>query len=104
MLELGSPGENMRKSDWSVSGLCVTTSSEDLTAVQNILNNRPGIEVHGIDPDSGRLVVTQECSSVADHQDGLRDIQSLPGVLTADLVIHYQDPDKNQQAQASGGA
>ena len=94
----------MTESKWSVSGLCVTARPEDLTAVQKILNDRRGIEVHGVDSGSGRLVVTQEGSSVAEHQDGLRAIQALPGVLTADLVIHYQDPDSPQQSQATGGA
>jgi len=54
---------------------------------------RPGTEVHGRDCELGRLVVTQEHETVAEHQDGLRALQTLPGVLTADLVIHYSDRD-----------
>ncbi len=94
----------MKPSDWSVSGLCVTARPEDLVAVQVMLNDRPGIEVHGVDNHSGRLVVTQEASTLTEHQEGLRAIQALPGVLTADLVIHYQDPDSTRHTQATGGA
>lgn len=94
----------MKEADWSVSGLVVTTRCEDLAAVAEILNDRSGVEVHAGDPRSGRLVVVQEGTSVEDHQDGLREIQALPGVLTADLVIHYQDPDAPEQPPATGGA
>jgi nitrate reductase NapAB chaperone NapD len=96
---------SMTKSSWSVSGLCVTTRPEDLAAVERILNDRPGVEVHGSDPRTGRLVAVQECATVEDHQSGLRGIQSLPGVLTADLVVHYQeDPDGPDQRPITGGA
>jgi len=94
----------MTESNWSVSGLCITARPDDLAAVEGILNDRPGVEVHASDPQTGRLVVVQECATVEDHQNKLREIQALPGVLTADLVVHYQDPDHSQQSPASGGA
>lgn len=103
-LAIAPQGEKMKEVDWSVSGLCVTTRREDLTSVTGLLNARPGVEVRASDPQSGRLVVVQEGSSVEDHQDKLREIQALPGVLTADLVVHYQDLDDFQQPRATGGA
>ena len=90
--------------NWSVSGLCVTARPEDLTAVAGLVSGLPGVEVHGSDPGNGRLVVVQEAASIKAHQDRLREIQALPGVLTADLVVHYQDPDDFQQPRATGGA
>ena len=92
------------ESNWSVSGLCVTARPEDLAAVTGLLNGLAGVEVHASDPDSGRLVVVQECASVEAHQNRLREIQALPGVLTADLVMHYQNPDCPAQPQATGEA
>ena len=89
---------------WSVSGLCVTVRPEDLAAVAGLLGGLPGVEVHASDPDNGRLVVVQEAASVAAHQDKLREIQAVPGVLTADLVLHYQNPDDITQRQTTGGA
>lgn len=83
----------MKTSSWSVSGLCVTTMPERIDEVEAMLRARPGIEVHGRDCELGRLVVTQERKTVAEHQDGLRALQTLPGVLAADLVIHYSDRD-----------
>jgi nitrate reductase NapAB chaperone NapD len=94
----------MTDSKWSVSGLCITARPARLATVERMLNDRPGLEVHGRDSETGRLVAVQECASVAEHQRGLREIQGLPGVLTADLVVHYQDLDGPEHAPPTGGA
>ncbi len=94
----------MIATDWSVSGLCVTARHEDMEAVEVMLNRLPGIEVHGRDPHSGRLVVVQERCSIEEHKQGLRELQSLPGVLTAELVVHFQDPEDQSTPTTSGGA
>ncbi len=93
----------MTKVKWSVSGLCVTARPVDVSAVADLLDGLAGVEVHASDPDNGRLVVVQEAASVAAHQDKLREIQALPGVLTANLVLHYRDPNDIKQRQATGG-
>lgn len=82
----------MSDTDWSVAGLCVTVRPDDLDEVEVLLCARPDLEVHARDRESGRLVVVQECESVGDHRRGLEEIQALPGVLTAELVVHYADP------------
>lgn len=94
----------MIASDWSVSGLCITVRHDDMEAVEAMLNRLPGIEVHGRDPHSGRLVVVQERSSIADHKEGLRELQSLPGVLAAELVLHFQDPEDRPTPKPPGEA
>lgn len=94
----------MTQSTWSVSGLCVIARPENLTSVEAKLGSLPGVEVHATDPTCGRLVVVQEGASVEDHQDGLRKIQAVPGVLTADLVMHYDDPHNDSQTTTAGGA
>lgn len=94
----------MTETEWSVSGLCVTARPEDMEAVKAMLNRLPDIEVHGSDPRSGRLVVVQEKSSIEDHKQGLRELQSLPGVLTAELVLHFQDPDDRSTLTPPGEA
>lgn len=88
---------------WSVSGLCVTARPENLVAVEKMLNKWPGVEVHARDPESGRLIAVQECSTVREHQESLRELQSLPGVLTAELVVHYIDPVDGEQPTTPGG-
>ncbi len=94
----------MTRAKWSVSGLCVTARRESLAAVEAVLNGLPGVEVHASDSRSGRMVVVQEAVSVVDHQERLREIQAVPGVLTADLVMHYEDLEGFPRATATGGA
>jgi nitrate reductase NapAB chaperone NapD len=76
---------------WSVSGLCITARPERMAALEDLLNARPGLEVYARDQQSGRLVAVQECATVEEHRQKLRELQTLPGVLTAELVLHYRD-------------
>ena len=95
--------DTMTEMEWSVSGLCIIARPDRLAAVETILNARPGIEVHARDPQSGRLIAVQECTSIDEHQRKLRELQAIPGVLTADLVLHYTDPLDCCDPQATGG-
>jgi nitrate reductase NapAB chaperone NapD len=94
----------MPNTEWSVAGLCVTAQPEDLDAVEARLRDCAGVEVHARDDESCRLVVVQEYSTVSDHRRGLEKIQALPGVLTAELVVHYSDPESVDSEQRTGGA
>ena len=93
----------MTVTEWSVSGLCVTARPEKLDAVEALLNSIPGTAVHARDPHSGRLVVIQEGASIEDHRRGLRELQALPGVLSAELVLHFLDPDAGPATGGPGG-
>jgi nitrate reductase NapAB chaperone NapD len=93
----------MPNTDWSVAGLCVTVRPDDLDAVEAQLRACPGLEVHARDDVSGRLVVVQECRTDSDHRQSLEKVQALPGVLTADLVVHYSDPECGSGARTTGG-
>jgi nitrate reductase NapAB chaperone NapD len=93
----------MTNNEWSVAGLCVTARPVDLDAVEELLSARPDLEVHARDDDSGRLVVVQERTSTRDHRLGLEEIQVLPGVLTAELVVHYNDPEGVDSKGRTGG-
>ena len=93
----------MTTHDWSVSGLCVTARPADLDAVEAMLDSIPGTEVHARDRHGGRLVVIQERASIEEHEKALRHLQSLPHVLTAELVIHYRNPLGRPISNRSGG-
>ena len=93
----------MTEAEWSVSGLCITARPEQLAAVEEILNERPGLEVHARDHESGRLIAVQECATIEEHEQRLRELQALPGVLTADLVLHYKDPGDAMEPTTTGG-
>jgi nitrate reductase NapAB chaperone NapD len=81
----------------------VMVRSDELDAVEKRLRARPGLEVHVRDNDSCRFVVVQACETVRDHRQSLEKIQAIPGVLTADLVIHYADPECGNHQQTTGG-
>jgi nitrate reductase NapAB chaperone NapD len=97
-------GDEMNIWGWSVSGLCITTRPENMTGVEYRLNLLPNTEVHARDPKSGKLIAVQECATVKDHRNGLREIQALPDVIYAELVMHYQEPEDPQPAKSTGGA
>jgi nitrate reductase NapAB chaperone NapD len=73
----------------NISGIVVTTAPASVPDVAVRLAALPCVEVAQVDAAGGRIVVVQERASVADEMDGLRAIQRLPGVVTADLVVHY---------------
>ena len=93
----------MNISGWSVSRLCITTRPGKMAGVESSLNLLPNIEVHARDAKSGKLIAVQECASVEDHRKGLREIQALPDVMYAELVMHYREPDNLQQEPNTGG-
>lgn len=68
------------------------THPENLSRVVDGLGALPGVEVHQQDA-SGRIVVVLEAEGVRAETEGLRRIQKLPGVLMAEMVVHYFEDD-----------
>jgi len=90
-------GGSALKSDTqgSVSGLCLMVRPEHLDAVEAELRELPWLEIHARDDETGKLIVVQEHETVKEHQDGLRTMQTIPNVLTADLVVHHRLTDED---------
>ena len=63
------------------------------------LESLPGVEVRYMDLPRGRIVVTQETRTTDEQEAGLRRIQALPGLLSAELVCHYFE-DSGADAEA----
>jgi len=61
---------------------------EHLDEVESSLREIPWLEIHAREDATGRLIVVQEHETVKKHQEGLRRLQTIPNVLTADLVVH----------------
>ena len=72
----------------SYSGIVVRAQPASLTGLVKALADLPGIEVHQSDPATSRLILTLEAASVDDEIEGLRRVQRVPGVVSADLVYH----------------
>ena len=75
------------------SGILVTVDREGIDRTAHELETLPGVEVHYLYPDSGRIIAVQETETAAAQQDGLRRIQALDGVHMAALVEHRIDAD-----------
>ena len=78
----------------NISGILVITPAERLGQTIDALNALPGVEVHHTDPNSGRIVVTQEAGSVQDEVDGLMRIKALPHIVLAEMVHHHFEDDR----------
>lgn len=91
----------------SYSGIVVCTRPDRLADLALSLSDLPGVQVHQRDTATGRLVVTLEAGSVDDEIRGLRQIQSFPGVVSADLVYHCLPegsvPTQTELPSPSGG-
>jgi len=73
------------------SGLLVTARTGELERCRAELDALPGVEVHFVYPDSGRLIAVQEGETAKAQEEGLRRIQALPSVRVAALVEHRID-------------
>lgn len=73
----------------SVSGLCLMVRPELMGEVEASLRDFAWVEIHARDEATGRLIVVQEHQTIEEHQNGLRKLQAVPHVLTADLVVHH---------------
>ena len=70
------------------SRILVVAARGRLSACLERLESLPGLEIHFVYPESGRIIVVQETDSVDRRQEGLRRIQALPEVWLAELVYH----------------
>ena len=75
------------------SGILVMVDPTGIDQTAEVLETLPGVEVHYLYPDSGRIIAVQETETAEAQQDGLRQIQALEGVRMAALVEHRIDPD-----------
>lgn len=73
-----------------LSSLVVHTRPEALPAVARALETL-GCEVHLASPE-GRLVVTLEAEDGRDLAETVTQLQTLPGVLAANMVFHHSEP------------
>jgi len=73
----------------NVSSIVVRVAPEFVADGVRRLGDLPGVEVRFTDAARGRIVVTQESETTDEQEAGLRRIQALSGLLSAELVCHY---------------
>jgi nitrate reductase NapAB chaperone NapD len=85
----------------NLSGIVVTVLPPHVATVVARLAALAATEVMHVDAASGRIVIVQERATIGEEFDGLRAIQRLPHVLSADLVMHYFGEDAQPLALAA---
>ncbi len=74
----------------TIAGVLVVCRPEHLGSLQTTLERFPWAKVHHSQPD-GRFVITIESENTDGNMSRLREIQSLPHVILAELVEQYVD-------------
>ena len=72
-----------------VSGVLVVSAENHLATVRAALSGLNGVEVHHVDPPTGRMVITIEAGSVEEEIETLTRVQGVEGVVLAELVHHH---------------
>ena len=75
----------------NISGIVVQASSAYSAAVQQQLEELPGVEVHAVNNDETSIVITLEDTADNVPSDVMMDVQNIQGVLAASLIYNYCD-------------
>lgn len=79
----------------NISGIVVHAHPDKIGKVSALLEEIPGVEVHGAS-EIGKLVVTVEKADDRESADTYAQITQLPGVLSVAMVYHHFEPAENQ--------
>jgi nitrate reductase NapD len=80
----------------NVSGILVVVPVADVVASVESLAALPGVDVHHVDEETGRIIVTQEGETVHEEVERLKTIKALPGVILAEMVHHHFEDDRER--------
>jgi periplasmic nitrate reductase NapD len=75
----------------NITGILVSAHPGQTDALRDQLSALPGVEVHAVTPE-GRMVVTVERPTDGEMTGAFDAIHRLPGVLSAALVYHHDEP------------
>jgi nitrate reductase NapD len=80
----------------NVSSLIVNAKDGQALAVQALLTQQTGVEVHAASPE-GKLIVTIETDSDRDTVAAYERISRTDGVLSAAMVYHQIESEPDQE-------
>jgi periplasmic nitrate reductase NapD len=75
----------------NITGILVSAHPGQTDALRDQLSALPGVEVHAVTPE-GHMVVTVERPTDGEMTGAFDAIHRLPGVLSAALVYHHDEP------------
>jgi nitrate reductase NapD len=81
----------MQATGVNITGIVVSAQPGQADALREQLAAMAGVEVHAVTPE-GRMVVTVEKATDREMTDVFDALNKLPGVLSAALVYHHDEP------------
>jgi len=75
----------------NISSIVVQCRSEKYDMVKEWCENSEICEFHFGDKDKGKIIVTLEGKDVGEEIEKLKQIQTAPYVITADMMMTYQE-------------
>jgi len=75
----------------NITGLLVSAHPDHTESLREQLTAMSGVEVHAVTPE-GHMVVTVERPTDGEMTGAFDAIHRLPGVLSAALVYHHDEP------------
>ena len=80
----------------NLCSLIVHTRPEKGPQIEEVLNQIPGVEVHG-GVEEGKLIVTVEDTEDTTASDVMEGFHDIEGVISATLIYHYGGDDLNEE-------
>lgn len=80
----------------NVSGVVVRAAPERVRAVCEQLRKDGLCDIHAVEAQTGKIIITIEGGSVKEETRKLEQIQKIEGVFTADMAYAYSDQDFNE--------
>ncbi|MDA3966710.1 MULTISPECIES: chaperone NapD [Helicobacter] len=80
----------MSSDNFSVSSVVVMCMASDVDRLCEELNNIESVEWHYKD-DNGKIVITMESSSIDEEIKILKQVESLKGVISAQMMYSYSE-------------
>ena len=74
----------------NISSVVILTKASNIEKVIQIINNSDFCEYH-LHDEKGRIVVTIEGDNVGEETGKLKQIQSIPEVISAEMVYSYSE-------------
>ena len=79
----------------NVSGIVVKTAPEKILQVMETMKDSDLCEIHFHD-DLGKIIVTIEGETISEEMRKMQALQSMPGVLSADLAYSYSEKEMQE--------
>ena len=86
----------------NISGVVVRTAPGRVTAVCEQLRKSGLCDIHAVEVQTGKIIITIEGDSVKEETRKLEQIQKIEGVFTADMAYAYSDEAFNKSNMSRG--